>query len=82
MGKPWKATMVCRYCGHRKHWHTGRPESACVAVDGAIVSEAYLCDCLEWQYGVNADKLPIPPDDESEADEYFGERADHLEETP
>jgi hypothetical protein len=81
--------MVCRYCGHMKHEHTGhymgQPATACVAIEGSFVTEPFetvLCDCPEWVYGVNADKLPKLPDDESEADEYFGERADHLEETP
>ena len=52
------ANIVCRYCGHGKHWHRFNPE-ACLALDAH-----FTCDCPAWEYGIDEDALPTPEEEE------------------
>lgn len=50
--------IVCKFCGHGKHWHRFDPD-ACLALDGP-----YSCDCPAWEYGKDITGIPIPEEED------------------
>ena len=42
--------IVCKYCGHSKHWHFN--EGPCNVMESDRNDPLDLCDCEAWDYGV------------------------------